>query len=86
MAFLPASLSKWLLKHAEGLRFPQLLVITGCLFFADLLIPDLIPLADELLLGLLTLLFSLWRKAEGGTSEGRVEKPPEKDITPPESL
>lgn len=44
------------------LRFPQLFVATGLLFFADLLIPDFIPLADELLLGLLTLLLGGWKQ------------------------
>ena len=52
----------WLLGYFAGLRFPTLLVITATLFVADLLIPDFIPLADELLLGLLTLLLAAWRK------------------------
>jgi len=45
-----------------GLRFPWLLVLTAALFLLDLLIPDLVPFADEILLGLATLLFAAWRK------------------------
>ncbi|MCU7941580.1 MAG: hypothetical protein KZQ87_02780 [Candidatus Thiodiazotropha sp. (ex Cardiolucina cf. quadrata)] len=51
-----------LLKYADRLKFRQLFLVTASLFVIDLLIPDLIPFADELLLGLLTLLFGSWRK------------------------
>jgi len=50
------------LAWAERLRFPQLLVLTGALFLVDLVVPDPMPFADELLLGLATLLFAAWRK------------------------
>ena len=62
------------------LRFPQLFAIAASLFFIDLLIPDLIPFIDEILLGLLTLLLgSMQAKPE----ERVGDKPPVKDITPP---
>jgi hypothetical protein len=32
------------------------------LFLVDLVVPDLVPLADELLLGLGTLLLASWKK------------------------
>lgn len=51
-----------LLRFAEGLRFRQLFLLTGALLLIDLVLPDPIPLLDELLLGLLTLLFSSLRK------------------------
>jgi hypothetical protein len=51
-----------ILKFADRLRFRQLFLLTATLFFVDLLIPDLIPFADELILGLLTILFATWRK------------------------
>ena len=50
-----------LLQWAGRLRFPQLFALTAGLFLVDLIIPDPIPFADELLLGLLTLLFASWR-------------------------
>ncbi|MES9944635.1 DUF6116 family protein [Candidatus Thiodiazotropha sp. CDECU1] len=53
-----------LLKYADRLKFRQLFLLTASLFALDLLIPDLIPFVDELLLGLLTLLFGSWRKTK----------------------
>ena len=51
-----------ILAFADGLKFRQLFLLVGSLFLIDLLIPDFIPFADELLLGLLTLLLSAWKK------------------------
>jgi hypothetical protein len=51
-----------LLAFASRLRFPWLFALTAVLFLADLVVPDAIPLADEVLLGLATLLFGSWRK------------------------
>ena len=51
-----------LMAWAARLRFPQLFLLTVVLFFVDLLIPDLIPLADELLLGLAAILLGSLRK------------------------
>jgi hypothetical protein len=53
-----------LLKFADRLRFRQLFLLTATLFIIDLLIPDFIPFADELILGLLTLLFGAWKKSD----------------------
>jgi hypothetical protein len=39
-----------------------LAILAGVLFLASLLIPDPIPLVDELLLGLLTLLLAQWKR------------------------
>jgi len=60
------------------LRFPQLFAVAAVLFVLDLLVPDLIPFVDEILLGLLTLLLGSLQRGE------RIEpnKPPEKDVTP----
>jgi hypothetical protein len=41
-----------LVRYASRLRFPKLLALTAALFLADLVIPDLIPFLDEILLGL----------------------------------
>jgi len=56
-----------LLGLASRLRFPWLLALTALLFVASLLIPDPLPLLDELVLGLLTLLFAAWRKRRTDT-------------------
>ena len=47
---------------AQTLKFRQLFFLTLFLFLADLMIPDFIPLIDEIILGLLTLLFGSIRK------------------------
>ncbi|WHZ14818.1 MAG: hypothetical protein OJF52_001658 [Nitrospira sp.] len=44
-----------------NLRFPSLFVLFAALTLADLVIPDVIPLADEIGLALLTLLLGLWK-------------------------
>ncbi len=43
------------------LRFPTLFVVFAVLTLLDLIIPDVIPLADEIGLALLTLLFGMWK-------------------------
>ena len=57
-----SAVSKFVKRFASDLRFPQLLLITALLFLMDLVIPDLIPFVDEILLGLLTLLLANWKK------------------------
>jgi hypothetical protein len=50
------------MRFAAGLRFPNLLAFTAALFILDLIIPDMIPFADEILLGLLSLLLASLKK------------------------
>jgi hypothetical protein len=52
----------WLVARFARLRFPTLTAITAALFLVDLIVPDVIPFADELLLGLATALLASWRK------------------------
>lgn len=51
-----------LMRFAAGLRFPKLMAVTAALFLVDLIIPDMIPFADEILLGLLSLLLASLKK------------------------
>ena len=51
-----------LMRFAAGLRFPRLLAVTAALFILDLIVPDMIPFADEILLGLLSLLLASLKK------------------------
>ena len=44
------------------LRSWQLFLLAGALFVADLLVPDPIPLVDEMMLGLATLLLGRWKR------------------------
>lgn len=52
----------WIKQYAERLRFPYLLLITALLFVFDLFVPDALPMADEILLGLGTLVLAGLRK------------------------
>jgi len=53
-----------ILNFVAGLRFRTLFLLVGALFFLDVLIPDFIPFADELLLGGITLLLASLKKKE----------------------
>ena len=57
------------LAFAGRLRFPTLFFLTAALFALDLVVPDAIPFADEVLLGLAALVLSRWRKARAGEDE-----------------
>lgn len=59
---MPSPLMRPLLAFAGRLRFPTLFLVTAGLFLLDLVVPDLIPFADEILLGLATLLLSAWKR------------------------
>jgi hypothetical protein len=50
------------LRYASQLRFPWLVAITATLFVLDLVIPDFVPFADEILLGLLTVVLASFRR------------------------
>ena len=66
-----------LLRWLGRLSFPRLFLLSAVLFFLDLLIPDFIPFADEILLGLGTLLLARWKKnPEAGKPplEGEVRR------------
>ena len=60
-------LRNFLLQYAARLRYPKLLALALGIFIADLIIPDFIPFADEILLGLLSLLLAGLKKRERKT-------------------
>lgn len=66
-----------LLGFASRLRFPTLFFITLGLWLVNMVIPDPIPLIDEIVMGLLTLLLATWksRKPPG------TEPPPREGVT-----
>lgn len=69
-------------RAATRMKFPQLFALMATLFVLDLIFPDFIPFVDEILLGLATALFGMWR--ERVVPPG-APKPPEKNVTPPPS-
>ena len=54
-----------LLVWLGRLRHPQLFVVTGILFVVNLLIPDVVPFIDELLLAALTLWLGSRKRGRG---------------------
>lgn len=54
---LLAPVMRWLSR----LSFPRLFLLAAALFVVDLFVPDVVPLADEILLGLGTLLLANWK-------------------------
>ena len=62
MAVMPNPLVTPLLRWFGKLGYPRLFLLTAVLYVLDMLVPDVIPFADELLLGLATLLLANWKK------------------------
>ena len=58
---MKAPVHTFVTQSAGRLRYPKLLALTAAVFVVDLVIPDLIPFVDEILLGLGTLLLSRLR-------------------------
>ncbi|HEX5066035.1 MAG TPA: DUF6116 family protein [Myxococcota bacterium] len=58
MAEVRNPLVAFVTRFASKLRYPHLFLVTATLFVLDLVIPDVIPFADEILLGLGTLLLA----------------------------
>jgi len=62
-----------LIRYVEGLRFPYLVALTAALFVINLVVPDVVPYVDEILLGLVTLILS--RLKRPGASPPLERKP-----------
>lgn len=86
---IPALKDRLLAMFTERLRYPQLFGLLATLFVVDLVIPDLVPFVDELMLGLLTALVGSLRERRkpgpGPAPVTPVGKPAEKNVTPPAS-
>ena len=61
---MPHPLAGPALGFAARLKFPTLFKITVVLFVIDLLVPDIIPFIDEILMGLTALILANWRNPE----------------------
>jgi hypothetical protein len=75
-----AGIAAFLLRYASRLRFPYLFGLVVVLFVIDLIAPDAIPLADELLLGLGAILLGSLRKRRPENRDGEA---PEQESQPP---
>ena len=58
---MPSPMLLPLMGWARRLRYPTLFKLTAALFLLTLFIPDPIPMLDEILLGLGTLLLPNWK-------------------------
>ncbi len=67
------------------LRFPWLFLVLAGLLLVDLVTPDPIPLLDELVLAVLTLLAGSWKSPQPPTPRPQPQQPPAPPA-PPEPL
>ncbi len=72
---MPSPMTTPLLHWARKLRYPTLFKITAALFVLDLAIPDVVPFADEILLGLGTLLLASWKDRKRAPVEMPSHRP-----------
>ena len=63
-------------RLTAGMRFPTLFLIVGGLFLVNLVVPDVIPFYDEILMAILTVLIASVRK------RGRTIDQPDSTGTP----
>ena len=73
-------ISALIFRIAPRLRFPHLFALTLGLFLIDLVIPDLIPFVDELILGLATLLLGSWKARRQDQQDQEEKQDREDDI------
>lgn len=53
-----------IMGYASRLRFPTLFMITLGLWAVNMIIPDPLPLIDEIVMGLVTLMLATWKKPQ----------------------
>ena len=63
------------MRFLGKLSYPRLFALTAGLFVLDVFIPDMVPFADELLLGLATLLLGNWKRRRNGVPQGNGQPP-----------
>jgi Family of unknown function (DUF6116) len=68
----PRALITLFLAFANQLKFKNLFLIVIGLFTVDLLVPDFIPLIDEIILGLLAIILATWKKERKQEKEGNL--------------
>ena len=56
------AIAGWLVARLARLRFPRVFLVAAAFFALDLVLPDMIPFADEILLGLGTALLGSWQR------------------------
>ena len=62
-------------RFTAGMRFPTLFLIVGGLFLLNLVVPDLIPFYDEILMAMLTVLIGSIRKRPRTIDQPAADQP-----------
>jgi Family of unknown function (DUF6116) len=71
---MAGAVNRLITRITAGMRFPTLFLVVGGLFLLDLVVPDLIPFYDEIMLAMLTVLIGSIRK-RGRTIDAERETP-----------
>lgn len=79
---MPSPISSLVQQIASRLRYPQLFAVVLVLFLIDLVVPDFIPFADEILMGLLTVILGSLRPERWREDEAAGGERPMKNVTP----
>lgn len=75
----------------DRLSTSNLVFLVAAVFLVDLFVPDMLPVVDEVVLGVLTILLARWRSdahrraaeaEDAGSEAGGDTKPPPKNVTP----
>lgn len=75
----------------DRLSTSNLVFLVAAVFLVDLVVPDMLPVVDEVVLGVLTILLARWRSdatrraaeaEDAGNGAGDGTKPPPKNVTP----
>jgi len=61
-------------RYLESLRFPVLLVVTAIVFMVNVLVPDMLPFIDELLLALVVALLARLKRKKPETNTEQQEQ------------
>ncbi len=68
----PTSIMGIFLAYANRLKFRNLFFLISALFIIDLLVPDMVPMIDEIILGLLAIILSNWKKNKAQEKQGTL--------------
>jgi len=67
-----SSLTGLFLAFANQLKYRNLFLVVISLFIIDLLVPDFIPMIDEIILGLLAIILANWKKERNQDKPGNL--------------
>ncbi len=68
----PAALIELFLAYANQLKYKKLFLLILSLFVIDLLVPDMVPMIDEIILGLLAIILANWKKDKAQEKQGTL--------------